>query len=217
MRTLLALLALTVQSLTFAASDAKAGELAVSLKNAAGQPVANAVVVFRPARGAPAAPHPVGGYAVTQADIQFNPFVIIVPVGAEVQFPNKDKVRHHVYSFSPAKRFELKLYGRDQSRSITFDQPGVVSLGCNIHDQMIGFVYVTDTPYAVKTGANGEAVLTGLPAGSGTLVVWHPFLRTRDNEMSQSVVVAAQGAARMTVSLNLHDPPTGKSPALQAY
>lgn len=183
----------------------------VAVKDAAGQPVPNAVVVFRPASGAPAPARTTETYQVTQSDIRFTPSVIIVPVGAEVQFPNRDKVRHHVYSFSPAKRFELKLYGKDESRRITFDQAGVVSLGCNIHDQMVGFVYVTNTPYAVKTGANGEAMLEGLPAGPGTVTVWHPFLRSRYNEMAQSLGIPGQGAVRAAFSLNLHPPPADKA------
>lgn len=192
---------------------ADAAELRVSVKDLSGAPVPSAVVVFRPASGSPT-PRVAGPYQITQADIRFNPSVIVVPVGATVQFPNKDKVRHHVYSFSPVKRFELKLYGKDESRSITFDQPGVVSLGCNIHDQMIGFVFVADTPYAVKTSADGEAVLGGLPAGPGTATVWHPFLWTRFNEMAQPLSVPAQGEARATFSLKLHAPAIGKAPVL---
>lgn len=183
----------------------------VAVKDAAGQPVPNAVVVFQPASGVAARTRANETYQVTQSDIRFTPSVIIVPVGAEVLFPNKDKVRHHVYSFSPAKRFELKLYGKDESRRITFDQPGVVSLGCNIHDQMVGFVFVTNSPYAVKTSANGEATLEGLPAGAGTVTVWHPFLRGRNNEMAQSLSIPGQGAARAAFSLNLHPPPTDKA------
>ncbi len=183
----------------------------VAVKDAAGQPIPNAVVVSRPASGVPAPARATETYQVTQSDIRFTPSVIIVPVGAEVLFPNRDKVRHHVYSFSPAKRFELKLYGKDESRRITFDQPGVVSLGCNIHDQMVGFAYVTNTPYAMKTGANGEAVLEGVPAGAGMVTVWHPFLRGRNNEMAQSLTIPGQGAAHAAFSLSLHPPPTDKA------
>ena len=85
-------------------------------------------------------------YYLRQRQHQFHPFVLVVPVGANVSFPNFDPTRHHVYSFSPAKRFELKLFARDQSRSVRFDKPGVVALGCNIHDQMSAFIDVVDTP-----------------------------------------------------------------------
>ena len=76
-----------------------------------------------------------GRFVVSQRNIQFHPFLTIVPVGADVSFPNLDPTKHHVYSFSPAKRFELKLFARDQSRTVHFDKPGVVALGCNIHDR----------------------------------------------------------------------------------
>jgi plastocyanin len=193
-----------------AVNAARASDLVVSLKDAAGQPVENAVVTFHPAAGAPA-PRPTGSYVVAQADIRFEPFVLVAPVGASVQFPNHDKVRHHVYSFSPAKRFELKLYGRDETRSVTFDHPGAVSLGCNIHDQMMGFVYITDTPYTAKSGAHGEVVLENVPPGPGTLTVWQPFLKARRNEKTEAVTVPAQGQAHADFSLDLRPAPAGKA------
>ena len=193
-----------------AVNAARASDLVVSLKDASGQPVENAVVAFHPAAETPA-PRPAGSYVVTQADIRFEPFVLVAPVGAEVQFPNHDKVRHHVYSFSPAKRFELKLYGRDETRSITFDHPGAVSLGCNIHDQMMGFIYITDTPYTAKSGPRGEVVLENVPPGGGTLTVWQPFLKARRNEMTQSISIPAQGQAHAAFSLDLRPAPVGKA------
>jgi plastocyanin len=194
---------------------AAAGQLAVTVKDATGQPVANAVVTFAPAAGGrPAPAKEPGRYVVTQTEVRFDPFVIVVPVGAEVDFPNKDKVRHHVYSFSPAKKFELKLYGRDETRHVTFDQPGVVALGCNIHDQMMGFVFVADTPYVAKSGANGEVVLDNLPAGPGVITVWHPFQRSRFNQSAQSLTVPAQGQAHAAFSLNVKAPPPEKTPLL---
>ena len=83
---------------------------------------------------------------MAQENISFSPHVLIVPVGATVAFPNHDRVRHHVYSVSKPKKFDIKLYGRDETRTEAFDKPGVVALGCNIHDQMSGFIIVVDTP-----------------------------------------------------------------------
>ena len=192
-----------------------AGDLAVELKSTSGQPVSDAVVSFRPAAGVTSTPARFNApLRVEQNSIHFDPFILIVPVGAEVAFPNKDKVRHHVYSFSPAKRFELKLYGRDETRKVTFDKAGVVALGCNIHDQMIGFIVVLDTPYAAKVGASGQTTLTNLPPGGGVLTVWQPFMRGRDNQVVQQVVIPAQGAARAALTLDLRDPPAGKAPLL---
>ena len=88
---------------------------------------------------------------MSQQNVQFDPFVLVVPKGSEVEFPNRDRFRHHVYSFSRGNRFEIELYGREESRFVTFEKAGVVAVGCNIHDGMIGFIRVVDTPYAAKT------------------------------------------------------------------
>ena len=189
-------------ALVLCAGPAFAADLTVVVKGDDGMPLADAVVVVRPAAGAAAAA-PIRfswPLTMTQQNIAFNPYVLIVPVGSEVGFPNKDKVRHHVYSFSAAKRFELKLYGQQEERTVVFDKAGIVPLGCNIHDQMIGFIYVTDSPYAAKTGASGEAVVRGLPAGAATLTVWHPDMKAR------APVAQPVSGARMAVALDLRPP-----------
>src|SRR6478609_11252751 len=110
-----------------------AAPLTVRVTDAGGQPVENAVVTLRPVGAV--RPMPVGkSYSVSQKDLQFHPFVLVIPAGATVSFPNLDPTKHHVYSFSPTKRFELKLFAKDQSRSVQFDRAGIVALGCNIHD-----------------------------------------------------------------------------------
>jgi hypothetical protein len=134
----------------------------------------------------------------------FDPFVLIVPVGAEVAFPNQDTVRHHVYSFSPAKTFELKLYGQDETRTVRMDKAGVVALGCNIHDQMSAFVVVVDTPFAAKTDATGQVTLRNMPGDAARLQVWHPYAKTKGNLVSQPVALSAGRAA---VTLDLRPPP----------
>ena len=159
-----------------------------------GRPLAGAVVeVASPRAPAPATGF-VGPFAVAQQDIAFQPHVLIVPVGAAVSFPNRDKVRPHVYSFSAPKRFELKLYGRDETRAVVFDKPGVVALGCNIHDTMAGFVIVADTPYAAQTDARGR-VTFDVPAGPARVSVWHPSIRAPGNTLAQPATVAAGGLA----------------------
>jgi hypothetical protein len=140
-----------------------------------------------------------------QRQMQFRPFVLIVPVGGEVAFPNHDPFRHHVYSFSPAKTFELKLYGHDETRTVRFDKPGVVALGCNIHDDMSAFIRVVDTPFAAKTGTGGEAVIHNAPQGAAVLGVWHPYVRGgRDVEREVAVSGASETAS---VTLELRAPP----------
>ena len=144
---------------------------------------------------------------ISQHDLQFDPFVLVVPTGAEVNFPNEDKVKHHVYSFSPAKQFDLKLYSKDQTRSVRFDKPGVVSLGCNIHDSMAAYIKVTDAPFAAKTDADGRAVLHDLPAGPAVVRVWQPYLKTPANEIRLDVVLPPQGALERSLQGELRTPP----------
>jgi hypothetical protein len=119
--------------------------------------------------------------------LQFHPFVLVVPVGATVSFPNLDPTRHHVYSFSAAKKFELKLFARDQSRSIKFDKPGVVALGCNIHDGMSAFILVADSAWTSRTDANGRVRFADVPLSAGSVSVWHPYLRAPGGTMSRSL------------------------------
>lgn len=129
--------------------------------------------------------------------------MLIVPVGATVRFPNKDKVRHHIYSFSKPARFEIKLFGQDETRSYTFTSAGAVALGCNIHDQMSGFIKVVDTPFATKSNAAGQARISGLATGTAQVNVWHPLLKGKDNELLLNIPVPASGSVGKTVPLAL--------------
>ena len=181
-------------------TTAVAGDLTVSVRDTAGRPVRDAVVTVHPTAGVPRGPIRFAWpLRMTQSDIQFDPYVLVVPVGGVVSFPNLDRVRHQVYSFSRGNRFEIELYGRDQTRSHTFAAPGVAALGCNIHDQMLAYVKVVDTPWAAKTTATGDITLRAIPAGGATLRVWHPRLAGRGNELSKTITVTA-AAGRQSVS-----------------
>jgi plastocyanin len=186
-------------------SPARASELALSLANAAGAPIANAVVMVRPDAGSRSRAI-AGPYVLAQRDMQFAPFVLIVPTGAEVSFPNLDPVHHHVYSFSKAKTFELKLYGKDETRHVRFDRAGVVGVGCNIHDDMSAFIRVVDTPYAVKSAASGQALVRELPPGPATVTVWHPYLKAAGGEMTRRVVIPASGALGLSLAAEVRSP-----------
>ena len=188
------LLALAVMPI---ATAAHAAPVVIQVVGIDGRPLIGAVVTVT-VPGTPP-PTPRGPYAVTQRNIQFDPQVLIVPVGATVSFPNLDKVRHHVYSFSKARKFELKLFGRDESRTITFDKPGAVALGCNIHDSMNGVVYVTGSPYTALTDASGRVRMNVAP-GTGRVAVWHSSIRTAGNTLEQPVQIAAAG---LTTTLQL--------------
>ena len=137
-----------------------------------GNPLAGAVVTFRPAGRSPRVTP--GVFEIRQEGRRFIPELTIVPVGSRVRFPNRDEVAHHVYSFSPAKKFDIPLYQGEAPQDIVFDRSGVVALGCNIHDWMLAHVYVTDTPFFAVTGIDGRAVLAHADGGKGTLEVWHP-------------------------------------------
>ncbi|RQP24515.1 methylamine utilization protein [Piscinibacter terrae] len=173
-----------------AAPAAQAASLAVQVTDAAGKPLPHAVVMLEPASGKlPVAP--LAGVEISQAKRQFSPQVTVVTVGTAVQFPNFDTVRHHVYSFSPAKHFELKLYAGTPSTPVVFDKPGVVVLGCNIHDQMLGWVVVVDTPlYAVSASA-GRAQIASVAAGAYKLKVWHAGLPADQQAVITNLTIAA--------------------------
>ncbi len=122
-----------------------------------------------------------------QKNRMFIPHVLAVQTGTSVRFPNSDDIRHHVYSFSPAKPFQLPLYNGTPANPEVFDKAGVVTLGCNIHDQMTAFIVVVDTPYFEKTAANGRASLREVTPGRYTLRVWYPDMR--DEPKPQSINV----------------------------
>jgi plastocyanin len=179
---------------------AEARDVTVVVKDAAGHPVEDAVAIL----DAPGRAPPPGHFRIDQKNTMFMPFVLVVPVGSTIEFTNRDPFRHHVYSFSPAKTFELKLFGQGETRSVVFDKPGVVALGCNIHDTMQAFVQVVDTPFAVKTGSDGRAVLHDAPAGGVKLHVWHPHLRAPGNQLV--LAIPAGGPTTIPVSVKLRHP-----------
>src|SRR3954447_15939385 len=185
------------------AAPASAAALTVRVVDAAGRGVRDAVVALYPSAGA-RAPRPGGRFVVSQQNLQFHPFLTIVPVGADVSFPNFDNTKHHVYSFSPSKRFELKLFAKDQSRTVHFDHAGVVALGCNIHDQMSAFIVVTDSAWTARTNAQGIAAFSDAPNAPARLTAWHPYLRGPGGTLQQMI---GPGQRSATFSVRLRPPP----------
>ena len=194
-------------ALALAATAAHAGDLVVEVKSPKGAPVADAVVTVDPAGGGKSPARYDQPLALTQQHLMFLPFVLVVPVGGSVSFPNADKVRHQVYSFSAAKRFELKLYGQDQSRAIVFDKVGTVAVGCNIHDSMAAFIKVVDAPFATHTDAQGRAVIKDIGAGAAVVRVWHPYAKVAGGEVKLEVAIPVRGAAQKPVVLDVRAPP----------
>ncbi|TPG13758.1 methylamine utilization protein [Sphingomonas oligophenolica] len=172
---------------------AHAATVTIDVRGPDGQPLSDAVVVVEAADSPRAPPH--GTYVMEQRGIAFQPHILVVPVGATVALPNRDAVRHHVYSFSKAKKIDLKLYGKEDQRSIVFDKAGVVALGCNIHDSMSGFIYVTANPFADRANGQGRVQMTDVPAGKATVRVWSPSIRAPNNTLVQSVVILSSGFA----------------------
>jgi plastocyanin len=157
------------------AGHAGASTVEALVLNPRGQPVMDAAVVLEPL--APLAQphaknHPTA--SIAQRGSEFIPFVTVAQTGTAIEFPNNDTTRHHVYSFSPAKRFEIKLYAGKPGQPIIFDKPGQVAIGCNIHDWMEAYVLVVDSPYFGTTAGNGKAVLANIPAGHYKVHLWHP-------------------------------------------
>jgi plastocyanin len=175
--------------------------LTVTVVDEDNKPLPDAVLMLEPAAGkAPVKPET--GAEIAQENKHFIPAVTVVPVGTAVAFPNRDTVRHHVYSFSAAKKFELKLYIGKPVSPVVFDTAGIVVLGCNIHDSMVGWVVVSDTPWYGKTDAAGHVSLPDAPAGAYRLRTWHPDLPVASTGVEQPLSLATAGQS-LTVRLNL--------------
>lgn len=182
-------------SVGVAAIAAADSSVSVIVKDARGLPVSDAVVMVYPVSAANK-PMRFGPNVMAQRDLAFAPGTLIAAQGSSISFPNFDRVRHSVYSFSKAARFEINLYGKDQSRSHKFPIAGSVALGCNIHDNMRGYIKVVDTPFAAKTDRNGVVNLNGLNAGAATVKVWHPQARAANNEVVFKTSLTAGGNER---------------------
>jgi plastocyanin len=176
-----------------------AGTVRVVTRDTGGRPVADAVASLASLDfPAPVSP-PADPVSITQKDQEFSPYVTPIVAGTKVVFPNLDNVQHHVYSVSAAKRFEIPLYIGDSKETIVFDRPGIVTLGCNIHDWMVAYVVVLATPYFAKTGPDGTAGVSGLPPGRYRLEVWHP----RAGTVSRELVVAESSDTTQVISVVL--------------
>jgi len=186
--------------LALCASLAQAASVHVQVVDQAGAPVPNAVVYATPVAGKPPATKPAGAI-IDQVKRRFVPLVSVVQTGASVTFPNKDNIEHDVYSFSPAKRFELNLYHGIPSSPVVFDKPGLVVMGCNIHDQMVSYLLIVDTPWFAKTDANGMAVIDNLPADALKLSAWHFRLGDPNAQPTQKINAAADVSAKFALQL----------------
>ena len=188
---------LTLALLT--AAPAMAGSLSVHANLADHQPFAGAVATVRAETShAPAAPI---SAILDQINLTFVPDIIVIPVGSTVEFPNSDSVSHQIYSFSPTKRFQLPLYHGKPYPPVHFDQAGVVTLGCNIHDRMVGYIFVTDAAYFGRTDARGNWSVSNVPRGTYHVSLWHPLLRDSGASLERDVSITGDESATTTVQL----------------
>ena len=156
------------------AGSARPADLAFEISDAAGRPVADAVVFAQPVTGDAPPVRANTRALVDQVNKEFVPRVSIVQAGTQVYFPNSDNIRHSIYSFSPAKTFTTKLYSGREAAPVLFDTTGVVVLGCNIHDTMVAWVYIVDTPWFARSGADGAGTIRGIPSGEYTVTAAAP-------------------------------------------
>ena len=181
---------------------AAAGELTVTLLDKNGDAAGDGVVSLTPKDASQSLPPvPLAEAVMDQVNKEFVPHVLPVRTDTRVRFPNSDNIRHHVYSFSKPKIMELKLYSQGESNAVVFDKPGVVVLGCNIHDWMVGYIYVVDAPYFAKSGADGKAVVSGVPSGSYAMQVWHP--RMKGKPLRQDIEISDTGSVAQEIRLPL--------------
>lgn len=173
---------------------AMAATVQVQVVDGGGKPLPDAVV-FLESPAARDASKPLPRLEIAQVAKQFDPLVSVVPVGTAVHFPNRDTVRNHVYSFSPTKNFELKLYAGTDANPVVFDRTGIAVLGCNIHDNMAAWVVVVETPYYGRTNATGKVSLANVPAGSYRLRVWHASIPAGAPALDQVLTLTAADAS----------------------
>ncbi|WP_417565389.1 methylamine utilization protein [Marinobacter sp.] len=194
---------------------ATSSELSVTVTvNGSAEPVAGAVVSVATTREVV----PVSA-EIYQKDRAFHPYILVIPAGSSVDFPNRDNTQHHVYSFSPAKVFNIELYAGRPEAPVLFDKPGIVELGCNIHDHMQAFIIVTGTAAVGQTNASGQVTLALAPKyaeggqGKVELQVWHP--RLPDNTRPVIREVGTGQPVNVTLSLEPEPATEGSLDRLQ--
>ncbi len=195
-------------------SIAPAAEVQVTVIDRDGAPVPG-VAVYIESTGAGALPAPATGVVMDQVDTRFVPHLLVVQVGTEVEFPNSDIVAHHVYSFSNPNDFMLPLYKGDAHAPVTFDEAGVVTLGCNIHDNMLGYILVVDSNIFGKTGQDGQLTLEASPRGESNVKIWSPRIKDKGEVLTRSLTGASNRTVVFKLSEKLRPPHDSASGAIQ--
>lgn len=180
------------------------GSVHVRVVDQKGRPVENSVVVLHGA-GTPAAlpTNREGRVRIVQKDREFSPYVTVIRTGMAVEFPNEDTVQHHIYSFSETKPLDIPLYKDEMPPPVVFEKPGLVTLGCNIHDWMKAYLFVTGAEYYGKTDGKGDVTMTSVGTNSFSLEVWHPRLRKLITPLPDAVDVTAGATVELAVEMDL--------------
>jgi len=178
---------------------APAATLVITVQSPNGHALAGAVVTARPLDAPGKRPAPVHA-VMDQVDRAFAPDLLVIPVGSTVEFPNSDSVSHQIYSFSQPKRFKLPLYHGKPYPPVQFDQAGVVTLGCNIHDDMLAYLVVTDAPWFGRTDKSG-AWVADVPRGRYRVSIWHPRMRETEADLERELTVGDADRADLTLHL----------------
>ena len=186
--------------LAVATGVASAADLEVMVHDLSDKPLEDAVVYAEPVGASLAPSREVAHVKIDQVNKEFVPLVTVVRTHTEINFPNSDNFRHSIYSFSQPKIFTTKLYSGKQAPPVLFDKPGLVVLGCNIHDMMAAWVVVVDTPYFTKTAANGTGLMKGLEPGDYRVSVWYPGPQFTPG--TSQVRVAADGSSHFAVAVD---------------
>lgn len=189
------ILALSIISVTF---FAQSKQISVSVSTELSEKVGNVVVYFTP-KNPQQSKIPNEIAIMDQVNTQFLPHILAVQKDTQVRFPNSDSIKHHVYSFSPAKTFELQLYKELQADPLLFSTPGSVELGCNIHDWMLGYIFVVDTPYFGQTDVEGNLTID-LPDGEYQLDVWHPRIQDNFSSLSRKLIMPEDSNVKIILS-----------------
>lgn len=199
-------LVLSAAFLSIAMLPAAAATLKLQAADQGGKPLADAVAVLVP-ETPDTAPKPAPrDHVIDQKNETFLPLVEIVAAGDQVIFRNSDRTRHHVYTFSPLGQFEFVLKPNESSTPVKLQKPGVIPVGCNIHDFMINYLFVTDSRWAGKSDEKGVVTLTDVPPGSYAVKWWHPRQRPGAQPVTQTVTVSGDQASA-SVSVPVMAPP----------
>jgi plastocyanin len=193
-------------ALLLLAAPLAAADVEVSLVDRKGNPVADAVVTLLPHAGLETGRGAAQTHTIDQRALRFEPWVEVFRPGDSVVFHNSDRTRHHVYSFSPVKAFEFLVGSGETTQPLLLEKDGVIAIGCNIHDQMLGYLVVTDAPWVARSAADGILRFSSLPPGDYDVTVWQPRLRGTD-ALRQTARLVDRDTTRLRFALTLAPDP----------